>query len=76
MVRFPNHIKRLGTYPSSLGGSSVDVLQTAGRGDEQNVAKSFGIGLATDLGVPVLGKALARVSNPIPVARAVKRLVL
>lgn len=55
--------KGLGLIPGSLGGSSVDVLQTAGRGDEQNVAKSFGIGLATDLGVPVLGKALGKGFN-------------
>lgn len=53
----------LGILPGSFAGSGIDVLQTAGRGDEQNVAKSFGIGTAVDLGVPVLGKVLGKGFN-------------
>lgn len=48
--------RALGALPGSLGGSAADVLQTAGRGDEQNVAKSVGIGTALDLGLPVVGR--------------------
>ena len=55
--------KALSLLPGSLGGSATDVLQTAGRGDEQNVAKSFGIGTAVDLGIPVVGKGLKKGFN-------------
>jgi len=55
--------KALSLLPGSLGGSTMDVLQTAGRGDEQNVAKSFGVGTAIDLGIPVLGKGLKKGFN-------------
>ncbi len=50
-------LTRAGSYvarqvPGSLAGSSIDVMQTAGRGDEQNVGKSFGIGLVADVAAP------------------------
>lgn len=55
--------KMVAQLPGSLAGSSIDVVQTAGRGDEQNVAKSFGVGTAVDLGLPVLGSAFKAGKN-------------
>lgn len=55
--------KALTILPGSLGGSATDVLQTAGRGDEQNVGKSVGIGTAIDLAMPVLGKGVSKGFN-------------
>ncbi|UOF78006.1 hypothetical protein [Caudoviricetes sp.] len=55
--------KALGILPGSLGGSTTDILQTAGRGDEQNVGKSLAVGTAIDLGIPVLGSTVKRGFN-------------
>ena len=55
--------KMVGALPGSLGGSGVDVLQTAGRGDEQNVGKSVALGTAVDLGLPFLGTGLRKGFN-------------
>lgn len=55
--------KALGILPGSLGGSAVDVLQTAGRGDEQNVGKSVALGTALDLGLPFIGKGVKKGFN-------------
>ena len=55
--------KALTILPGSLGGSATDVLQTAGRGDEQNVGKSVGIGTAIDLAMPTLGRGLNKGFN-------------
>ena len=52
--------KALGILPGSLGGSATDVLQTAGRGDEQNVGKSVALGTAIDLGLPFLGSGVRK----------------
>lgn len=48
--------KGLSILPGSLTGSGIDAVQTAGRGEDQNVAKSFGIGTAIDLAIPAIGK--------------------
>lgn len=55
--------KALSILPGSLGGSATDVLQTTGRGDEQNVGKSIGIGTAIDLALPTLGKGVKKGFN-------------
>ena len=55
--------KALTILPGSLGGSGIDVLQTAGRGDEQNVGKSIGVGTAIDLALPTLGKGVKKGFN-------------
>ena len=55
--------KTLGILPGSLTGSGIDVVQTAGRGDKQNVGKSLGIGTAIDLAIPVLGKGVSKGFN-------------
>lgn len=46
--------------PGSLVGTGIDALETKGRGDKVNVAKSAGIGLATDLATPVLLKPIEK----------------
>lgn len=52
--------KALGILPGSLGGSAVNTMQTAGKGEDQNVLKSILEGTAVDLGIPVLGKVLGK----------------
>lgn len=46
--------------PGSLVGSGIDALQTKGRGDDVNIGKSAGIGLATDLATPVILKPVEK----------------
>jgi hypothetical protein len=48
--------KVLSTLPGSSAGTGISSLQTAGKGDEQNLAKDAGIGLAADLALPLVGK--------------------
>lgn len=60
--------KQLLTYaariaPGSVVGSAVDALQTVGRGDDVNVAKSTGIGLATDLATPIVLKPVEKLAR-------------
>lgn len=55
--------KMIAALPGSLGGSATDVLETAGRGDEQNVGKSVALGTAVDLGLPFLGTGLKKGFN-------------
>jgi uncharacterized ParB-like nuclease family protein len=51
------------TAPGSILASGVEAAQTLGRGDEVNLGKSAGIGLAADLSIPVLGRALRPVGR-------------
>ncbi|MBI5117592.1 ParB N-terminal domain-containing protein [Candidatus Poribacteria bacterium] len=49
--------------PGSFVGSGIDALQTKGRGDDVNIGKSAGIGLATDLATPVILKPVEKLAR-------------
>lgn len=61
LTKFGEYVAK--TIPSSVAGSVIDAFQTKGRGDDVNVAKSTGVGLATDLVAPVVLKPLGKVAR-------------
>lgn len=55
--------KMIGALPGSFAGSGISSLQTAGKGDKQNLGKDVAIGTAVDLGLPILGSGFKGLKN-------------
>lgn len=51
--------------PGSLTATGIDMMNTIGRGDEVDPAKSLAVGTAVDLGVPVLLKGVGKLGTAI-----------
>jgi hypothetical protein len=55
--------KMIGALPGSFAGTGISSLQTAGKGDKQNLGKDAAIGTAIDLGLPILGSGFKGLKN-------------
>lgn len=57
--------KLVKVVPGSIAGSGIDALQTIGRGDDVDVAKSTGVGLGLDLAVEAAGGPLGKGTSKV-----------
>lgn len=69
--------KVLSMLPGSLAGSGISALQTAGKGDKQNLGKDIAVGTALDMLLPVVGKGVGKGINWLRGGRegAIERLI-